>query len=866
MQVTFQIEEIRIMNSKEAVDVFAPLSGPLLPLEQVPDDVFRSRMIGDGVAIDPTNETLYAPLAGEIVQIHPARHAMTIKTEHGFHILIHVGIDTVTLKGEGFRLQVEEGQKVQQGQVLLHFDADYVATHAKSLITVLLVIDSMVPTRVIGSHTKLAEARQSCVFKVSVEPDIFAEPDAKPSHESEAVFSLPLMITSSGGLHARPAGLLAAAAKNYPFDLFVDKNGQRANAKSLVAIMALEVSKNDQVRIGSSQVEAYQVVNELRDYIEQNLAKLAPTASPQTHPKTNAPQRQNSKTGLYWGVPASPGLAVGKIYQLREVSYEIPKIGQDKETELDLFKEAQANAETELNELQSQISAEGNSTQAAIFAAHLELLGDPELVESAVNGIRQGQSAAFAWNQSFQKQAQRLGQLNNELLAARANDLRDVGQRVLRLLLGHPRETQVLGEDTILVADNLTPSDTASLDRKKVRGFCTLSGGATSHVAILARSLGIPAIAAIDPEVLNVTSGTEVVIDGSQGSLQISPSLDDKNQALAFQRQTLERRHREMSLAHQPAKTLDGHWIEVAANIGGVSDAEEAVRHGCDGVGLLRSEFLFLERETAPDENEQLGIYQKIADILGERPLTVRTLDVGGDKPLKYLPIASEENPFLGLRGIRVGLKHEEILRTQLRALLRVEHKGEMRIMFPMISTLSEWRQANEILQQERKNLPHRAVKVGIMIEVPAAALLADALAQEVDFFSIGTNDLTQYTLAIDRGNQNLATQFDTLHPSVFKLIKMTSEAAHAHGKWVGVCGGIAGDAHAVPILLGLGVDELSISVPSLPSIKDQIRHLNSEGCRATADLALASTSGKEIKVMMSAFPHTQEQPVMEVL
>jgi phosphocarrier protein FPr len=348
--------------------------------------------------------------------------------------------------------------------------------------------------------------------------------------------------------------------------------------------------------------------------------------------------------------------------------------------------------------------------------------------------------------------------------------------------------------------------------------------------------------------VLDLPDGTEVILDGDRGELRMNPSAEAR--ALARERQGGQSRRREEALvsAHQTASTRDGRRVDVVANIGGPADARQAIETGADGVGLLRSEFLFLERETAPDEDEQHGVYQEIADILGPRPLIIRTLDVGGDKPLKYLPLDAEENPFLGVRGIRVGFLHPEILRVQLRAILRVKTQGKLGVMFPMISDIHEFRRAKAMLEEERLRLKAPPVEVGIMVEVPAVALSADIFAREADFFSVGTNDLTQYTLAVDRGHKSLSRQADALNPGVLKLIQFSAEAAHRHGKWIGVCGGLASDLKAVPILLGLGIDELSVSIPTLPLVKSAVRDTSLAESRRLAEQAVRAAGAEEVR------------------
>jgi len=514
--------------------------------------------------------------------------------------------------------------------------------------------------------------------------------------------------------------------------------------------------------------------------------------------------------------------------------------------------DALEQARVQLQALQQRLRSQADSNKAAIFAAHEELLGDPELLELATSVINNGKSAAWAWWQAYHTYADQLAGLHNELLAARANDVRDVGERVVRIITGAPSEEMELPPETILVTEELTPSDTANLDRSKVLGFCTVGGGASSHVAILARAMDIPAVAGIEPQVLDIPNGTPVILDGVKGELRLSPSAADIQRIQQLQQQQAAKRKADLLAAHHPAVTTDGHRIEVVANIGKNAEAQQVVELGGEGVGLLRSEFLFLDRADAPSENEQATIYAEIARTLGpQRPLIIRTLDVGGDKPLPYLPLAKEENPFLGVRGVRVGLDQPELLRTQLRAILRAATLGNVRIMFPMIATLDEWRAAKTMLDEERTQLGAPPLQTGIMVEVPATAVMADQFAREVDFFSVGTNDLTQYVLAMDRGHPKLAPQVDGLNPAVLQLIANAAQAAHRYGKWVGICGGIASDPHAVPILIGLGVDELSVSAPTLPGIKAQIRTLDRAACERLAQQALQQNTAADVRALV---------------
>jgi phosphocarrier protein FPr len=823
--------------------LFAPLSGTIVPLVTVPDPVFSQKMMGEGIAIDPTTNVLLSPCAGKIIQLHPAHHAVSIETSNGAQILLHIGLDTVKLKGEGFEPKVKLGDEVKTGQPLIVFDADLVAQKARSLITVMVVIEAPSHEMLSGPKTK-AIAGQDVLLELNFQkaPASAKAAAGKPEPSAE---SKVIEVTLPTGVHARPAAQIVAKAKQYQAHIEVKKGHKSANAKSVVSLLGLEIGPGDSVKFQASGPDAKAAVMEMAQFL-----KLLKETPPEVKAPSPNPTGTSNDPNVLSGVSASPGIAIGRVHRLKAETFEITERSTHSAgEETNQLMSAIQKGMGELHDLRERLKEKTDASKAAIFSAHIELLEDPALIEEAEQAMGEGKTAAFAWNKAIANHANRLANLNNELMANRANDLRDVGNRVLRLLIGSGEvELKPLEVDSILIAESLTPSDTVQLDREKVLGFCTTTGGATSHVAILARSLGIPAVAGIDAKALDIPDGTEIVLDGDLGEIRLNPNWIEKEKILDHQREVQNRRKTAMTQTKEAATTLDGKTIEVAANIGGLEDAKKAVELGCDGVGLLRSEFLFLERATAPSEEEQFRAYQEIANVLGKRPLIIRTLDVGGDKPLQYLPIPAEENPFLGVRGIRVGFLKPEILREQMRAILRVKSKGKILVMFPMIANLQELQQAKTMLEEERKKLGVAPIQVGIMIEVPSAALMADVLAPECDFFSIGTNDLTQYTLAMDRGHKDLAKQVDALDPSVLKLIDLTVKAAHAHGKWVGVCGGLASDAKAVPILLGLGIDELSVSIPVIPLVKSQVRETKLEIAKNLAQHALKASSAKEVR------------------
>lgn len=829
----------------------APLSGQLVPIETVPDPVFAQKMVGDGVSIDPLSPVLLAPCDGEIVQLHSANHAVTIKTAGGLEILMHIGLDTVALKGKGFTPKVGVGDRVKTGDPLIAFDADYIALNARSLLTQIVVTNGDRVAEFKPASGLVNAARDPILELVLVAATTAGDDAAGPTVISQAI-----IIPNPVGLHARPSAVLVQLAKKYQSTLRIRRGSDSANARSVVAIMGLEIARGDTVTLEATGVDATAAIAELEAAVRDGLGEAGATAVAsasasiaQSAISAPAPRPKSDDPSIILGVAASPGVAVGNTYHLRRQEIRVEENGDSPNAERRKLDQAMGQAMLEIESLRAKVHGQGDPSKAAIFAAHQELLEDPELMDIASSAIDKGKSAAFAWQQTYRAKADQLAQLKSELLAQRANDLRDVGDRVLRILTGVKEETLVFPANTILLAEDLTPSDMANLDPTRVVGFCTIAGGSTSHVAILARSMGLPAIAGIEPRILDLADGTPVILDGTKGRVKLNASVAELEQTQDRIARQKARQVRDLEHAFEPAITEDGRQIEVVANIGSQKDAEDSLKVGGEGVGLLRTEFVFMEASSAPTEDEQEIIYADILRVLGpDRPMIIRTLDVGGDKPLPYMPMAHEENPFLGERGIRLGFDRPELMRTQFRAILKASTAGKARVMFPMIARLEELDMAKAVMEEERLRLGVPPIEIGIMIEVPAAAVSAERFAEKVDFFSIGTNDLTQYTLAMDRGHPKLAPFVDALNPSVLRMIDLTVRGADRHGKWVGVCGGVAGDPQAVPILIGLGITELSVSVPVIPAVKAQVRALSLAHCRDLAQQALNLDSAAQVR------------------
>ena len=829
----------------------SPLRGWCAPLDETPDEVFAQRLLGDGIAIDPTGDSLHAPCDGEIISVATSKHAVALRADNGAEILLHVGIDTVALGGEGFEVFVQQGARVQRGQPLLKFDLDALARGAKSLMTPL----------VITNGDRFAIVRSQCNASVEVGDALLdvqgvgAESTGvanAPAQEASLRFVVPLQ----HGIHARPAALIANFAKAQPHEIFVAANGRKANARSAVSLMALGVKHGDEISLSGSGHEAPRVLEELRNLIlNVHEAPSLESAHEATPPPRPAPAQAGDKLR---GVIASRGLAVGRAVTLKAAEIAVVEVGRGIGHESAEFERARSEVRTRL----TQLAQHSQGAAKDVLTAHLEFIDDWELVASARRAISRGKSAGFAWRRAVRDSADTLRALGDQRMAERVDDLIDLESQVLLALSGEaPVTIRELPERAILVADDLKPSQLVSLDANKLAGICLAGGGPTSHVAILAAAMGVPALVALGPSLSAVNDGAWLVLDAEQGSLSIAPdqaALAAAEQTLAQRRQ---RQQSERAAAHADCRTADGQRIEVFANLGSIAEAHVAVAHGAEGCGLLRTEFLFLDRDSPPSEDEQLQQYQGIAAALEGRPLVVRTLDIGGDKPIPYLPLPAEENPALGLRGVRTSLWRPDLLRVQLRAILRVQPVDQCRVLLPMITDLAEIRAVRRMLDEVRRELGIATrVQLGAMIETPSSALLAGHIARDVDFLSIGTNDLTQYTLAMDRGHAELAHRIDALHPAVLNLIAMTVDAADGHDTLVAVCGGLASEPAAVPILIGLGVRELSV-VPTLaPQLKSVIRTLTLDACRSLAQAALAMDTAEAVRALANNFSAADSQ------
>lgn len=701
----------------------------------------------------------------------------------------------------------------------------------------------------------LAEARASLQMKQQ-----HLAPSGSNSHElvppaalpGESADSLRIVVPNALGIHARPAAKLVALAGQYAAKLTIQKGERFADAHSINQVALLDARHGDELCFFAEGADARQALLAVRALADDNFGD---------HDKPlETPQEQHLLADdVLVGVAASKGLAIGRIYRLHEQTPDIPpETTDDTEGELKRFVQAVDAAGVELHQLVTQSAKQLGEAEAGIFEAHLMMLRDDDLLNTVRQSMMQArQTAAAAWWATVEALAARYRQTDNAYLQARAADILDVGKRVLRQLSPAEADAVEIEAGSILAAPDLSPSDTARLDPGRVAGIVTQQGGATSHTAIIARSLGIPAVVGIGAGYAQLADGQIIIVDGDNGWIHHQPT---PGQIETFQQKQQKQQEIQAALlqdSSKPAVTLDHHRVEVAANIGKAADANNLLTIGAEGVGLFRTELLFMNRQSAPDEEQQFEAYTAAAQNLGGCPVIIRTLDVGGDKAIDYIHIEAEENPFLGYRGIRYWLDNTELAYTQLCAICRASAEHPVKVMFPMVGTLEELQRAKQLLQQVHADLFARAaacnaaMQVGMMIEVPSAVLTAGQFADHVDFFSIGTNDLTQYLMAADRGNARVNSLATPFQPAVIHAIKQVVDAAHAKGKWVGICGEMAGNPVLTPLLVGLGVDELSMSAPSIPEVKAIIRQISYQQAREIAAHVLVLSSAAQVETYL---------------
>ncbi|MFL9964995.1 phosphoenolpyruvate--protein phosphotransferase [Paraburkholderia sediminicola] len=841
--------------SEGHIVLLAPLTGPVVPLANVPDPVFSGGMFGDGIGIDPLDGRLVAPCDGTVTHLARTGHAVTLASAEGAEILLHIGIDTVELNGKGFAPMVEQGAQVHAGDVLIEFDQDQVALNAPSLVSVIAIANSDAFEIVERVQRGLLKAGETPLLVLRARDGAAADAarHASATNVTEEA-RVQVKLVHAGGLHARPAARAREAARGFDARVEVRYEGRKAAIESVVGLLGLGAGEGANVELlgvgpqakAAVDAVANELTREARGEVEEKPARQSSPA-PQAVPR---PAGEALAPNTLAGVCAAPGIAVGKLVRWDDADIDPPEPANGTSAaESRLLDKAIATVDADLDTTVRDASQRGAVGEAGIFAVHRVLLEDPTLLDAARDLISLGKSAGFAWREAIRAQIGILSNIEDALLAERAADLRDIEKRVLRALGYTNAAARTLPEEAVLAAEEFTPSDLSSLDRSRVTALVMARGGATSHAAILARQAGIPALVAVGDALHAIPQGTQVVVNASTGRLEFAPTELDVERARLERSRLADVREANRRTSQQAAVTSDGRAIEVAANIATLDDAKAAVDNGADAVGLLRTELLFIHRAAAPSTDEHRQSYQSIVDALRGRTAIIRTLDVGADKEVDYLTLPPEPNPALGLRGIRLAQVRPDLLDDQLRGLLAVQPLGAVRILLPMVTDVGELnrirKRIDELAREAGRTEP---IEVGVMIEVPSAALLADQLAQHADFLSIGTNDLTQYTLAMDRCQADLAAQADGLHPAVLRLIAAAVQGADKHGKWVGVCGALAGDPLAMPLLVGLGVTELSVDPGSVPGIKARVRNLDYQLCRQRAQDALALESAQAVR------------------
>lgn len=565
------------------------------------------------------------------------------------------------------------------------------------------------------------------------------------------------------------------------------------------------------------------------------------------------------------GIPASPGIVFGKALVLKEekIVLDTQKISEDQvEAEVARFYAGREAAVEQLNSIHQRALKSLGEEKAAIFEGHLMILEDEELEEEIIDYLRSHKvNASVAASKIIDQQVEMLSEIDDEYLKERAGDIRDIGNRLIKNILGmHIVDLGDITEESILVAYDLTPSETAQLNLEKVLGFITDIGGRTSHTSIMARSLELPAIVGTNDVTARVNTGDYLILDAVNNRVYVNPTQAEIDELKTLEAKLAEEKAELAKLKDLPAVTLDGHKVDVVANIGTIRDCEGAHRNGAEGVGLYRTEFLFMDRDQLPSEEEQFIAYKEVVEAMDGRLVVLRTMDIGGDKELPYLNLPKEMNPFLGFRAIRLCLEEKDLFRTQLRALLRASVYGKLCVMFPMIATVQEFRAAKALFLEEKEKLVAEGVAVsndielGIMVEIPSTAVIADIFAKEVDFFSIGTNDLIQYTMAADRMSEKVSYLYQPYNPAILRLVKNVIEASHKEGKWTGMCGEMAGDSLAIPLLLGMGLDEFSMSATSILQARSQIKNLTLDEMKELVEKAVMCATTEEVLALIEEY------------
>lgn len=841
----------------------APVGGLVKPLSDSPDAVFADKMLGDGIIVAPSDKTatIVAPVTGIIKTLNENLHALVIEEKTtGVEVLIHVGINTVSLGGKGFELaktggflgkKIKVGSHVIAGQPLITADFDFIRSKGLSDLVMMIITNhpgSLIKTEATGQ----IEAGKP-LFSMN---DVALSPALAATSTDLSLLASSEWITiiNPTGLHARPTARLVNLTKSVVGTVIIEQeNGTQADAKSTTAIMSMGIHKDQKVRFWAPKLSDLKpIIEAVKNGLGEgpdDAPHEAPKIEPQHDFDTSQQTLELDKESVIKLNVASPGVAVGRAvilsHEERELGREaIGSVDEEQSFLMYALKQAEKDIESEMGYADAEAKE--------ILEAHLSFLTDPSFVTDTQELINSGSNAAWAWQQVSAKNARELAASDNTYLAARAADVKDVARRVLNLILGE--EDKVNYEpDSIVLTEEFLPSDISRMT-VNVIGTVTVLGTPTGHAAIMMRNRGIGSLYGAPKSLMKVAPGSMVIVDAKEGKLIINPTEATLSSYQDRMTEANQIKAQNLADAHKPCVTTDGHKVEISGNICDVEEAKLAVDRGAEGFGLVRSEFLFENRPTAPTEEEQIAIYQPILDVAGEHPVVVRLLDAGGDKPISYVRAHKEDNPLLGVRGVRLFVDNEDLLRTQLRALLRCEPRRNLHIMIPMIALLDEIETVRVIMLDEanKLNIPHTDLpKLGAMAETPAVCVMSEQFARHVDFFSVGSNDLTQYTMAMDRTNSRLAAAASAANPGVLGLIQTLCQGAAKHNVHVAVCGGAASDPITAALFIGLGVQELAVSGVAVPQIKALIRGHSYVKLQEVAQKALACKTEDEVKKMV---------------
>ncbi|ALM51848.1 phosphoenolpyruvate--protein phosphotransferase [Halomonas huangheensis] len=842
--------------SSSNVILASPLKGIVVPLAEVPDPVFAEGALGSGIALDPLASSLHAPISGEVIQCARTHHAYTLRSAEGIEVLVHLGLDTVALEGRGIYPCVEQGQQVAVGDLLCEFDMDQLACSATSLVTPLILLDTGA-WRVDDHTAEAGKLLEVGAPLLTLSPRMAESSVAGVENAASIRVEQELTVALEVGLHARPAARLRNIGRDYHVELLVRSDEHTANGNSVSGLMNLGLICGSRALVIAEGEQAQAALAAAVALLTTPEGHAAPS-----HVEEQAPQQPLDGNRL-GGLMASPGLVSGRLVRLELGLPKVPLTGEGSEVEKPRLLTALRIVGQQLEDARIQAESTGQQAEAEVFEAHQAWLEDPDLVASAMTRLQEGLSPGQAWREALDAEVERLKATGNAILIGRIADLRDLQRRVMAEFSDIP--DQGFGElapDAIVATSDLTPSGFVSLCDQHPAGLCLAAGGSTSHVAILARARGIPCLVAMGDALLELDDEV-VVLNADQGQLEMAPDAARLEQVTHLLEVRRRQADAERAESHLEVFTRDSCFVEVAANVGSSEEAQLAADSGADAVGLLRSEFLFLGRDSAPGEEEQRREYQASVDALGAKPVVIRTLDIGADKQLPYLQLPPSPNPALGVRGMRLWQVEPELLDSQLRALLGVRPLRYLRVMVPMISDASE-------LEWVRKRMEALAAEMhltelpllGAMIEVPSAALCAASMANVADFLSIGTNDLTQYGLAMDREDPLLASQADVLHPGVLRLIQATLNGAAGRCP-VAVCGAAAGDDLVGPLLVAMGVNELSVEPSRVAAVKARIRRLDTSVIAREIDTLLAMPDAASVRQALA--PLVESALVAEV-